>query len=121
MNLNDKDSGFWYDSGEYLCLTLNMKKTGGRDVLLTDYTEVLANWKDRFGNNVLIEDFITEKDSLGKLHLHGIIYVKKNFYKKRLYTPGFHITSSDMYCKEQWIQYMLKQQPQSIDNKQYMF
>lgn len=115
------NSEFTYDSGEYLCLSLNIKKTGSRYVELTDYTELLAEWKERFGNNVIIEDFITENDSLGKLHLHGIIYVRKNFYKKRLYKTGFHIYCTDMYNKDQWIQYMLKSQPQLIDNTKYMF
>jgi len=112
---------FVYDSGEYLCLAFTIKKLGPREVELSDYTEQLHLWQERFKNSVMIEDFIREHDDHGKLHIHGIIYVKKNFYKKRLQIDGYYVHTTDMYSKEQWFQYMLKSQPGLIRNDQYMF
>lgn len=119
----DNINTFVYDSGEYLALALTMKKLGPRHVQLSDYTEVLAKWKDKFNNNIMIDDFYTENDSNGKLHLHGVIYVKKNFYKKRLQTDGYYIYTTDIYMKQQWLDYCYKSQQLNVnlDNKQYMF
>lgn len=110
------DGEFVYDSGEYMALAFTIKKLGPRRVDLCEYTEVIASWKNKFSNSVMIEDFISEFDSSNKLHVHGIIYVRKNFFKRRLQVKGFHVYTTDMYSKDQWLLYMHK-----VDNNQYMF
>lgn len=61
---------------------------------------------DKLG--VKVEYKIGEKDSLGKLHYHGIIYVKKGFFRKRIMMKGYHVKLEEIYNKEGWVKYIHK-------------
>lgn len=64
--------------------------------------------------------YVSEEDSKGKLHIHGVIRLrKKNPYFKSLNFEGFHSKYEPIYDLDGWNRYMLKHN--KIDNKQYMF
>jgi len=77
-------------------------KTLGKSI---DY-EPFFNNLDKF--NIKVEYKIKEKDSLGKNHYHGIFYLDKGFYRKRLIIKGFHIKLEQIYDKAGWIKYIHK-------------
>lgn len=55
-----------------------------------------------------IEYKCEEKDKQGRLHIHGIIYLKKGFYRKKLCMPNLHLKLVELYNKEGWEQYIHK-------------
>ncbi len=58
--------------------------------------------------SIPIEYQIEEKDKQGRLHIHGIMYLKKGFYRKRLCMPNLHLKLVELYNKEGWEQYIHK-------------
>jgi hypothetical protein len=58
--------------------------------------------------NIPVEYQVEEKDKQGKLHIHGIMYLKKGFYRKRLCMPNLHLKLVELYNKEGWEQYIHK-------------
>lgn len=58
--------------------------------------------------NIPVEYKVEEKDKQGKLHIHGIMYLKKGFYRKRLCMPNLHLKLVELYNKEGWKQYIHK-------------
>jgi hypothetical protein len=57
---------------------------------------------------VAIEYNISERDPKGKLHYHGILYIPKGFYRKRLVTKGFNIKLEEMGNRKAWLKYIHK-------------
>lgn len=55
-----------------------------------------------------IEYKCEEKDKQGKLHIHGIIYLKKGFYRKKLMMPNLHLKLVELHNREGWIKYIHK-------------
>lgn len=55
-----------------------------------------------------IEYKIPEFDKMGRLHYHGIIYLKKGFYRKKICVPGMHIKLEEIYDKKGWEKYIHK-------------
>lgn len=58
--------------------------------------------------NIPIEYKISERDSKGKTHYHGIIYLDKGFYRKRLKTTGFNLKLEEMQNRSAWLKYIHK-------------
>lgn len=58
--------------------------------------------------NIEVEYKISETDKLGKLHYHGIFYLPKGFFRKRLATKGFHMKLVEIYNKQGWYKYITK-------------
>jgi hypothetical protein len=58
--------------------------------------------------NIKVEYKITELDSSGRLHYHGILYLKKGFFRKRICVPGMHIKLVECNNKEAWMNYIHK-------------
>jgi len=106
---------FEYDPSEFLSLAVTIKKLTNDPVML-DYVNIINEWQDK--RFIISSDFIFEKDSKGKLHLHGIIVVRKNFYKRKLQTIGYHVYTTDIYDIEVWKNYINK--CSRIDNDKYM-
>lgn len=87
---------------------------------LETYAPIIAH----FNEMGYIKRCESELDPKGKLHIHGIILLRKNFYRKRLTSvPGFHILLEEIYDERGWVKYILKQQNGEgiIDNNVYMF
>ena len=55
-----------------------------------------------------VEYKIHEMDSKSKIHYHGIIYLDKGFYRRRLTTKGFAIKLDEIYNKAGWVKYIHK-------------
>lgn len=60
---------------------------------------------------------VSEKDSKGRLHYHGVMSVPRSLYRKRLSMSGFHFKLVELYDAEGWDVYIMKQQdPDLIDD-----
>lgn len=55
-----------------------------------------------------VEYKVSELDKSGRLHYHGIIYIPKGFFRKRLCCDGMHIKLKEITNKEGWIDYIHK-------------
>lgn len=72
-----------------------------------------------------------EKDSKGVLHCHGVVILKKGLFRKMLCPQGFHSKFVEIYDREGWDRYCMKDQPgcelndqaahDKINNTVYMF
>lgn len=86
------------------------KKMGGTpsSVKQSDYDVIICKLK-RFAkcNNV---EFIFEYDPSGRLHIHGIITLDKQFLRTKLKHEGFNFYMEELYNQTGWTQYMMKQQ-----------
>lgn len=129
----DEEGTFVYDQGEYIPLAYTVKKIiqSPNEVDWSEYVQVISSW-EKFGNHVRVYNPYYEYDSQNILHIHGIMLVKKNFYKKRLQIKGFHVYTTDIYDLEKWKEYITKDQDNQLgflfkerlkkyDNTQYMF
>lgn len=127
---NDYKGEFVYEPSEYLALAVTVK-AHFPDPCEEDYNNVTARWTNQFHIGVLPPYF--EKDKLNKLHMHTIIYVKKNFYKRRLQTTNYHVYTRDIFNLEGWSKYCsksmhptnpillsLEEQRRAIDNRNYI-
>jgi len=70
----------------------------------------------------MIKHCVLENDSQGKPHIHGIVLLRKGFFRQRLKVQGFHCCLREIYDEQDWLRYCNKDQPNSplIDNKIYM-
>lgn len=90
-----------------------------KDPTIEDYEErVLKPLRKKFP----IVDTSYEKDSKGKLHVHGVI----DFFGKvprftTVVPKGVHSFHRKVTSLADWQRYMLKDQRAAIDNKIYMF
>jgi hypothetical protein len=85
------------------------------------YAKLVDKWR-YYGH---IKDYSFEQDSRGKLHMHGIIMLKRHFHRKRLMHEGFHIKLVEIYDETGWINYIHKEPAsppeQRVNNEEYMF
>lgn len=58
--------------------------------------------------SVKVEYKISELDSKGKLHYHGILYLDKGFYRKRICVSGFHVKLVELHDRVGWLKYIHK-------------
>jgi len=81
-----------------------VKKLGLGEVLVTDYISVMDVFR-KFG---YVDCHHYERDSLGKLHIHGIVLLRKGFLRKRLCVNGFHLKLVEIYNRAGWELYINK-------------
>lgn len=65
-----------------------------------------------------IQEYYPEKDSKGRLHLHGIISIPKGFYRKKLMMSGLHLKLEEIYDIDGWRRYCKKSQPNTDENSE---
>jgi len=82
------------------------KRLGNGFVLPKDYTQVIKVLSD-YG---FVDCHFYEKDSLGKLHVHGIVQLRKGFLRKRLAIHGFHCHFEELYDRNGWEYYIARDQ-----------
>lgn len=125
------DTSYMHDSGEYKSVSFTVKKNSGPSSSVTkeSYAPVL----EHFNRYAIVQPPYYEHDSSGRLHMHGILSVKKGFYKRRLQVPGFYVYTTDCVHIEQWLEYCkkcdpdyllvkkLKMERHELDNTEYMF
>lgn len=75
--------------------------------LPSDYLSIRTKWMKEF-NGVNLHTYFFEKE--GGCHLHGIITLPRNFYRKRLMQKGLHIHMIPLFAVEGWLEYCKKNQ-----------
>lgn len=90
-----------------------IKKLGGKpnSITLADYSDVL----ELYAKSGKISHSTEERDSSGRLHIHGILELKKHFFIKKLCRNGFHMKFDELFDEEGWRRYINK----SFDNQRY--
>lgn len=58
--------------------------------------------------SIKVEYKIGELDSKGKLHYHGILYLDKGFFRKRICLNGYHVKLVELHDRKGWIKYIHK-------------
>jgi len=103
----------------YASWAFTIKKLGGKpgDIKLVDYTEIL----DIFGKKGIVKHCVDEKDPSGRLHLHGIVQLKKGFFRKSLCLQSYHVHLVEIYNEAPWLKYMNKEKDEPFINTQYAF
>lgn len=91
------------------------KKLGRENPTHDDYVPVIEVLQ-KYG---LITHSSFERDSKGKIHVHGIVQLRKGFFRKRLEVCGFHLKLVEIYDQSGWESYINKNQ--MINNNDYMF
>lgn len=106
---------FEHTPADLCCLSFTVKRLGSAvEANVEDYQQNILNRWARLAGVTLREPYF-EQDSAGRLHMHGIIYVRKGFYKKRLQTLGYYIHVRDCYDLEHWLEYCQKTAPLDPD------
>jgi len=58
-----------------------------------------------------VKKVVSELDSKGKEHIHGIVMLPRSFHRKRLMCRGFHCCLKEIFNEDQWIKYCDKDIP----------
>lgn len=112
-------SSFEYSKSEFHSLAFTVKKLGN-DVSILDYHNNVLNKWSRLG--VDIKEPYFEEDNSGKLHMHGVLVTRKNYYKRKLQVDGYYVFITDIWNLDRWLEYCAKvKHTQTIDNTQYLF
>lgn len=110
---------FLYDPSEFAAYAFTVKKLGN-DVSILDYHNNVLNKWSRLAVDVKEPYF--EDDESGKLHMHGVLYARKNYFRKKLSVPGYYVYITDCWNIDRWLEYCAKvKHTQEIDNTLYMF
>lgn len=92
----------------YVTYAVTIRRNDKQDATETDYIPMLDHL---IKSGVVIHELVYENDS-GKtyagMHVHGVLYIKKHFYRKRLMKDGFHIKMEEIYSWEGWQKYINK-------------
>jgi len=62
-----------------------------------------------------------ENDSKGRVHIHGIVLLRKGFLRKKLIVPGFNCHLSEILNEDGWMKYCDKDQPKPLKQIPYLF
>lgn len=113
---------FIYDPSEYQALAFTVKKLGSdfEGQPIDDYQRnVLHKWSKLA---VMVQEPYFEEDSKGKIHMHGVLYARKNYYKKKLSVKGYYVYVTDIWDLDRWLEYCKKvKHTATIDNTVYLF
>jgi len=90
--------------------TVKINSENSTQVTPEMYSPIFNRW-DKF--NLSLEYKIPEKDSKGKLHYHGIVYVPKGFYRKKMLIKdhngkNYHLKLVELFDKKGWEKYIHK-------------
>ncbi len=67
-------------------------------------------WRLLKDEGAQLEYFFAEYDSKGKLHYHGLILLRKHYYRKRLYPYGYSLLIRKCTDANGWYTYCTKDQ-----------
>lgn len=95
------------------------KILGGHDdeIVEGDYAPV----RKELYNSGYVKHIRFEKDPKGRLHCHGIILLRKGFFRKKLKVHGFHCHLREVYDERDWIAYCDKGHPKVYEDVPYLF
>lgn len=90
-----------------------MKFTSKPKSVPSDYINgPIKIWQQK---GVKFEMYRFESDSKGICHVHGIIILTKNFYRKCLRQKGLHFKIDEIYDRKGWMSYVLKNQKLKVN------
>lgn len=94
-----------------------IKKLGDDKVTIHDYIDIIS----RLNVYGYVKDVEQERDSTGKLHIHGIILLRPGFWRKHLCFQGYHTKLENMYDEKGWKRYITKDKKElkDINSKEY--
>jgi len=72
-----------------------------------DYVKIIASWRDK-GAQILSYEFEREPNETNKLHIHGILKLPVNYYRKTLAEDKLHYHLVSINDLRGWINYMVK-------------
>lgn len=93
------------DVYEEYAITMKFNGTEEPDIFM--YENLLKRWK-RLDVHVPLRMY--ERDSHGRLHLHGLVRMPKNFWRGKLHSKNLHYKISSIFNRERWIRYCKKNQ-----------
>lgn len=73
-----------------------------------DYEGILNVWRDQ-GIQTDEYHYEREPNDSKKLHIHGIVSMNRNFYRKSLYQYGVHYKLKPLTDEKSWLEYCTKQ------------
>jgi len=89
-----------------------VKKLGSKLPSYEDYVPVI----ERYQSSGFIKQIEQETDSTGRLHLHGIILLRRGFFRKFMCVEGFHTRLDQIYNEKGWESYITKTRRRSVDD-----
>jgi len=94
-----------------------VKKLGlNKDVCVDTYDLIKKKWAG-LGR---ITHLVYETDQAGKIHIHGVIMLRKGFYRQRLVVKGFNLNLTEINSMEHWLRYIEKEKNRIVNNN-YLF
>lgn len=91
-----------------------LKFTNKPDCKPSDYrTLVIDKWALM---GIVFEEYTFEADKKGVCHVHGILKLKRHFYRKNLKAEGLHYKLVPLYREDGWLQYIRKDQRLVLSN-----
>lgn len=92
----------------YVAYAVTIRRNDKQEASEVDYDPMIQHLMK---NGVIVHELVYENDN-GKtykgIHVHGVLYIKKGFYRKRLSKDGYHIKMEEIYSWEGWQKYMNK-------------
>lgn len=85
------------------CYAFTIKKLGS--YLTPNYSKIIR----KFRSYGIIDSYVTEQDSHGKDHIHGVINLPQGFFMKKLQIQGYHVYTKLITDYDGWVAYMNKQ------------
>lgn len=83
--------------------------------LVTITPEDYKKFFDRLSNfGIEIEYKVGETGKQKKFHYHGILYLEKGFFRKKLCLQGYHLKLKPIYNKKGWLRYIHKDVKEKI-------
>ncbi len=100
---------------QYTAWAYSVKLRAKKGVVHTaeSYEPLFKKW-DKL--KIQLEYKISEYDSKGQFHYHGIMYIKKGFYRQRLSAKSkdgiaYHLKINELYDRKGWLRYIKKDIP----------
>lgn len=95
------------ETTDFKAFAYTIKDNRGRTSDITEETykpffDTLKRYK------IKCEYKVAEYDKKNRLHYHGIIYLRKGFYRKKICVKGLHVKLKEIYNKEGWEDYIHK-------------
>jgi len=105
-------------------LAFTYKKLGSEEPDERYYDDIIYKIQEIEG--VEVHDYVFEKDSLGRLHIHGYLECYKRLFRKRLVIQGCHCYIKEIDDFGGWLDYINKQRSKAIEGapdpfQEYLF
>lgn len=98
------------------CFTLKYLCQSTYESTLMDYDPVFTLW-EKFGCEIEYNCEEQNKQRSG-VHFHGIVWIPKNLYRKRLLPKQFHLKLEEPKSRHAWLKYIMKEQDELTDDEQ---